>query len=87
MIKCRRDLNAQRLALKRIKQIGLAVVFAVAEELAFQLECAQKLIADGFLLNFPYFPLFHPLSFSQVALARKQIFLDDKERDFPVAAE
>jgi hypothetical protein len=53
----------------------------VAEELAFQLERPQKLIADRFLVNFLYVPSLHPLFFSQVALARKRFFLDEKERD------
>jgi hypothetical protein len=34
------------------KQIGFAVVFAVAEKLAVQLERPQQLIADGFLVTF-----------------------------------
>ena len=43
----------------RAKQIGFAVVVAVAEKFAVQLERPQQLIADGFLVTFLYLPLFH----------------------------
>ncbi|MGB7840715.1 MAG: hypothetical protein WBL40_21660, partial [Terrimicrobiaceae bacterium] len=64
MIKCRRDLNPHSFAVERINQIGFAVIFAVAEKLAVQLERLQQLPADGFLVTFLYLLLFHPFSFT-----------------------
>jgi len=56
MIKGSGDLNLHGFAVECIKQIWFAVVFAVAEKLAVQLERPQQLIADGF--SWPSFTSF-----------------------------